>query len=79
MENTEKKSAAIGVAQKFVDAVWPFITGRRGLVNAALLVVGAGLWLNWSWLVAVGAAPFLVAILPCAVMCALGICMSHKK
>lgn len=79
METTENKSTVIAVAQKLVDAVWPYVTGRRGLIMAALVVAGAGLWLNWGWLVAMGAAPFLVAILPCAVMCALGVCMNHKK
>jgi hypothetical protein len=30
--------------------------------------------LSWSWLVAVGVAPFLIAVLRCAVMCTLGLC-----
>jgi hypothetical protein len=39
--------------------------------------VGLGLALNWSWLVAIGVAPLLVALAPCAAMCALGLCMSR--
>lgn len=31
---------------------------------------------NWSWLAAVGIAPLLLAFLPCAAMCALGLCVS---
>jgi hypothetical protein len=31
--------------------------------------------LNWGWLTAVGAAPILLSLLPCAAMCALGLCM----
>jgi hypothetical protein len=40
-------------------------------------VIAAGLALNWSWLVAVGIAPILIAVLPCLAMCALGLCMSR--
>src|SRR6266700_3301349 len=45
-----------------------------------LLVLGAGallagIGLNWSWLVATGIAPILISVLPCLVMCALGLCM----
>jgi hypothetical protein len=56
-----------------------FLGGRRGLVLAAMAIGGGGLLLNWSWLVAVGLAPLLLALLPCAAMCALGMCMSHGK
>lgn len=47
------------------------------LLIAAVLAVG-GVVFNWSWLVAVGAAPVLLALLPCAAMCAIGICMRPK-
>lgn len=52
--------------------------GRRRTwlaVAAAALVGGAAL--NWGWLVAVGAAPLLLALAPCAAMCALGLCMKR--
>lgn len=52
------------------------ITRRRALVLLGVLVVGAGLYLNWGWLVATGIAPVLVAVSPCLAMCALGVC--HK-
>jgi len=42
----------------------------------AALLVGVGLTFNWSWLVAVGAAPLILGVLPCVVMCALGLCMA---
>lgn len=51
--------------------------GRRGLIIATLAAVGIGLALNWSWLVAIGVAPLLISLAPCAVMCALGLCMSR--
>jgi hypothetical protein len=31
--------------------------------------------LNWGWLTAIGLAPVLVSLAPCAVMCGLGLCM----
>ena len=49
--------------------------GRRGLVIAALAVIAAGLALNWGWLTALGAAPLILSLAPCAAMCALGLCM----
>lgn len=32
-----------------------------------------------SWLVAAGAAPIILSLAPCAVMCALGLCMGMGK
>jgi len=52
--------------------------GRRGLIVLGVLVIAAGLALNWSWLVAIGAAPLLLTALPCVAMCALGLCMMPK-
>jgi fermentation-respiration switch protein FrsA (DUF1100 family) len=58
----------------------PYIGGRRGLILLAIGVVGVGAWLNWGWLAAIGVAPILIALAPCAVMCALGLCaMGGKK
>lgn len=54
-----------------------YLGGRRGLVLLAVILVAIGMMLNWSWLVAVGIAPFLVAVLPCVAMCVLGLCMSR--
>jgi hypothetical protein len=46
------------------------------LLGGVALIAGATL--NWSWLVAVGVAPLLLAVLPCVAMCALGLC-AHKR
>ncbi len=54
-----------------------YLGGRRGLIVATLAVAGGGLALNWSWLVAIGVAPLLISLAPCAAMCALGLCMSR--
>lgn len=52
-----------------------WLSRRRLWVLAGFAAFGAGLALNWSWLTAVGAAPILISLLPCAAMCALGLCM----
>lgn len=51
-----------------------YLGGRRGLIVLGVLAVGAAMVLNWGWLVAVGIAPLLLALAPCAAMCALGLC-----
>lgn len=52
-----------------------YLTGWRGLAVVASVAIAAGSALNWSWLVAAGIAPFLLSVLPCLAMCALGLCM----
>jgi len=47
------------------------IDGCSGAGRVVLIIAGA---LNWGWLVAAGIAPVLVAVAPCAIMCALGLC-----
>ena len=49
--------------------------GRRGWLLLALALVFWGLALNWGWLTAVGVAPLLLGVAPCALMCAFGLCM----
>ncbi len=53
-----------------------YLGGRRGLIVLAVIVIAAGLFLNWGWLAAAGIAPILLALAPCAAMCALGLCMN---
>lgn len=60
------------------DRLWrplPRVKSRQGLIAIVLIMIAAGLAFNWSWLLAIGVAPVLIGILPCAVMCALGLCM----
>lgn len=56
-----------------------WLGGRRGLIVGALALGGGGMALGWPWLVAIGAAPVLIALLPCTIMCALGLCMRGKS
>ena len=64
-------------AQDQLRSLRPWLRGRRVWWLAATLALVAGAAFNWSWLVAIGAAPLLVAALPCAAMCALGLCMNR--
>ena len=50
------------------------LRGRRGLIAAAVIVLTPALWFGWPLLVAAGLAPLIIAMAPCAVMCAVGAC-----
>ena len=52
-----------------------WLTRRRLLILGSMAVTGSGIALNWGWLAAVGAAPLILALAPCALMCGLGLCM----
>lgn len=56
-------------------ALWTRIGPRRAVISLGIVAGGAGLALNWSWLTAIGVAPVLLSVAPCAAMCALGLCM----
>ena len=58
------------------DILTLYLSGRRGLIVAAVLLAALGIYLGWAWLVAAGIAPILIAFAPCAAMCALGLCMN---
>ncbi len=51
-----------------------YLLSRTGLLSIAAAAIVAGAALNWNWLVATGIAPLLITLLPCAVMCGLGLC-----
>ena len=68
--------AETSLTRDILYALRYWLRGRRGpiaLTGVAAVAVAA---LNWNWLVAVGVAPILLAVLPCAAMCALGVCMN---
>ena len=46
------------------------------IVLGALIITG--LAVNLNWLVAAGAVPILIGVLPCLVMCALHLCSRRK-
>ena len=53
------------------------LTGRIAIVVGLVVIAGGGgLALGgWGWLVAAGLAPIILSLLPCLVMCGLGLCM----
>jgi hypothetical protein len=56
--------------------------GKRWVLLALSggLVIGLGLYFGgWGWLVTVGAAPVILSILPCLIMCGLGMCMACRS
>lgn len=55
-----------------------YLGSRRGLLVIAGVALVAGLTLNWGWLTAAGIAPVLISLLPCAAMCAFGLCISRS-
>ena len=67
-----------GHAQAIPSFIRHWLTGRRGLVIGGIAVVGTGLALGWNWLTAIGAAPIILALAPCAAMCAVGACAMMK-
>ncbi len=75
MSRSPSRGTSVSLAQGAVNAIWPYVSGRRGMIVLAIGIAGAGMAMNWGWLVAVGMAPILLALLPCAAMCALGMCM----
>ena len=76
MNTPQANVTTVSRVQAVVNVVWPYVGGKRGLIVLSVGAVVAGAALGWDWLVAVGVAPVLLAALPCAAMCALGLCMN---
>ncbi len=72
----EASDASLGRAWLRLVRYW--LRDRRVLIALAVAVVVGGAALNWGWLVAIGLAPILLAALPCAAMCAIGLCSMGK-
>ena len=51
----------------------------QGLTVTGIAAAVVGLTLGWSWVVALGVAPLILALGPCLVMCALGLCMNMRN
>ena len=75
--NETKDVSRLSLAQTAKALLAHYLGNRKVLVLLAIVIVGAGVALNWSWLVAAGITPILLALAPCAAMCALGVCMSR--
>lgn len=77
METT--KAGERSLPQTVMALLRHYLGGRRNLMILAVAVLGIGAYFNWGWLVAAGVAPLLLALAPCAAMCALGLCMMPGK
>jgi hypothetical protein len=53
------------------------LTRRNGILLGLIALLGIGLAFGggWGWLVAIGVAPVILSLLPCVVLCGLGLCM----
>jgi hypothetical protein len=77
MSSPETAGAARpSLAQDWLHALRYWLRGRNGVIALIGLALVIGAALNWSWLLAVGIVPLLITLLPCAAMCALGLCMN---
>jgi hypothetical protein len=74
MTTSESTKAVNALPGDFALTIRRYLGNRRLLLAAAVVALVAGTALNWGWLVALGIAPVLLSILPCAVMCGLGVC-----
>ena len=77
METT--KAAERSLPQIVMALLRHYLGRRRNQMILAAALVGIGAYFNWGWFVAAGIAPLLLAIAPCAAMCALGLCMKPSK
>jgi len=79
LETINPAAAKVALAQAVHKFVRHWLTGRRGLVIGGVAIVAAGLALGWNWLSAIGVAPIILSLAPCAAMCAIGACAMMKS
>ena len=53
------------------------VSQRTTLTVLVVAAIGSGLVLGWDSLVAAGLSGIILAVLPCAAMCAFGLCASR--
>lgn len=76
-ESSSTENAGRAARRDVFASARHYLQGRRGLLILGGVIAGAGLALSWSWLEALGVASVLLTLLPCAAMCALGLCMNR--
>src|SRR6266436_2154126 len=68
------------LAQDVLHAARYHLGNRWVLLGLGSLAVIAGLFFGgWAWLVAAGLAPVILSMLPCLVMCGLGVCIACRS
>jgi hypothetical protein len=76
--NLGQPAAPAPLGRRLQSLAAPWVHGRRGLILGGAVLLAGGLALGWGWLAAAGIAPVILSLLPCAAMCALGICMMPR-
>lgn len=72
MEDTQELERSLGkhsfktLARRLSRRTWFALLGLAG--------IGAALYVGWGWLAAAGLTTVIVGVLPCVVMCGLGLC-----
>jgi hypothetical protein len=61
--------------QQVQNQLRSLLRNRLILAGTGIAIAVAGTALGWGWLTAIGAAPIILSVAPCLVMCALGMCM----
>ena len=74
MATSEPSESTRALQTDFSGAARHYLGNRWLLLGVAGVALVAFAALNWSWLVAVGVASVLLSVLPCLVMCGLGLC-----
>ena len=76
MTTSESTKAVNTLPDALAYSIRHHLGNRRFLLAAAIVALVAGAAFNWGWLVALGIAPVLLSLLPCLIMCGLGVgCM----
>ena len=75
MTTSEATKAESSLGRAVLYAARYYLGNRWSLLALVGLAVIIGLSFGgWGWLVAIGAAPIVLSLLPCVVMCGLGVC-----
>ena len=78
--NASAVDPSIGAGISFGSLLWRMLTlghrlgSRTAVVVWTATAIGLGLFAGWGWIVAAGLSSTVLALLPCAAMCALGLC-----
>lgn len=79
LETASPSAHAVAPPQRVQAFLRHWLSGRRGRIIGGIVIVAAGLALGWNWLTAIGVAPIILSLAPCAAMCAIGACAMMKR